>query len=139
MNSATTPMTSHNTKARMNVLEDRVDLMGRAVIRRALLAKHNVHVALIDVLRAPGRPQHVYQAVLNALLSFMVGSPDRVADCAISGLKRYGARFNHGFCCVMVWVIGLQLLHGARFSTEIYTRGCRSHACSLEALHACDQ
>ena len=32
--------------------------------------------------------------------------------------------FHHGFCCVRVMVIGLRLLHGARFPTEMYTRGC---------------
>jgi hypothetical protein len=34
------------------------------------------------------------------------------------------AFFDHGFCCVRVSIIGLRLLHGARFSTEICTRGC---------------
>jgi TPR repeat protein len=43
--------------------------------------------------------------------------------------------FHHGFCCVRVSIIGLRLLCGARFSTEIYTRGCiGSDACLLEAL-----
>jgi hypothetical protein len=28
--------------------------------------------------------------------------------------------FHHGFCCVRVSTIGLRLLHGARFSTEIH-------------------
>jgi hypothetical protein len=36
----------------------------------------------------------------------------------------YGARFNHGFCCVRDIIIGLRLLYGARFPAEIYTRGC---------------
>jgi hypothetical protein len=32
--------------------------------------------------------------------------------------------FHHGFCRVRVMFIGLRLLCGARFYTEIYTRGC---------------
>jgi hypothetical protein len=36
----------------------------------------------------------------------------------------HGARFHPGFCRVRVKVIGLRLLYGARFSTEIYNRGC---------------
>jgi hypothetical protein len=38
------------------------------------------------------------------------------------GVVLYGARFHHGFCCVGVGSsIGLWLLYGARFSTEIHT------------------
>jgi hypothetical protein len=32
--------------------------------------------------------------------------------------------FHHGFCCVRDRGIGLRLLYGARFLTEVSTRGC---------------
>jgi hypothetical protein len=34
------------------------------------------------------------------------------------------AFFDHGFCCVRFSIIGLRLLCGARFSTEMCSRGC---------------
>jgi hypothetical protein len=51
----------------------------------------------------------------------LITPPGRGPSQWLSGTVRV---FHHGFCCVRVKVIGLQLLYGACYSAGIYTRGC---------------
>lgn len=70
-----------------------VDAIYQIKLRREHLAKNMIHDDFIALLRND-RSESVNQAILNALVCFMVESPDRIGDCANSGLKKAAQSFQ---------------------------------------------